>query len=410
MDTIFAEKKPGLATALALAERYGARNYEPLPVVLERGEGVWVWDGDGKRYLDCLSGYSAVSQGHRHPRIVAALIEQAGRLTLTSRAFHNDRLGSFLAKLCRLAGMQRALPMNTGAEAVETAIKAMRKWGHKVKGIADGRAEIIVAEENFHGRTTTIVGFSSEAQYRDGFGPFAPGFIRVPFGDAAALEAAIGPDTAGVLLEPIQGEAGVRVPPDGYLAAARDICDRNDVLLAWDEVQTGLGRTGTLFCHQHERDALPDLLLLGKALGGGVYPVSAVVGSEEALGVFRPGDHGSTFGGNPLAAAVGEASLDVIVDEDLPARSAELGAELIAALREIRAPAVKEIRGRGLFVGIELDEAAGPARPVCERLLAKGLLTKDTHRQVIRLAPPLVIRRDEIAWALGILRDELQGI
>jgi ornithine--oxo-acid transaminase len=407
MDTIFAEAKPGLSPTLALAERYGATNYAPLPVELTRGEGVWVWDSAGRRYLDCLSGYSAVSQGHRHPRIVRALVEQAGRLTLTSRAFHNDRLGPFLAKLCRLAGMQRALPMNTGAEAVETAIKAMRKWGHKVKGIGEGRAEIIVAEENFHGRTTTIVGFSSEPQYRDGFGPFSPGFIRVPFGDAAALEAAIGPDTAGVLLEPIQGEAGVRIPPVGYLAAVRDICDRNDVLLAWDEVQTGLGRTGALFAHQHERDAQPDLLLLGKALGGGVYPVSAVLGSEEALGVFRPGDHGSTFGGNPLAAAVGEASLDVIVDEDLAGRSRVLGAELIDALGTISSPAVKEIRGRGLFVGIELEEAAGPARPLCEALLRRGILTKDTHRQVIRLAPPLVIERAEIAWVVDEVRQEV---
>jgi ornithine--oxo-acid transaminase len=407
MDTIFADEKLGLSPEVALAERYGARNYEPLPVVLERAEGVFVWDSEGRRYLDCLSGYSAVSQGHRHPRIIAAMIEQAGRLTLTSRAFHNDRLGSFLAKLCRASGMEMALPMNTGAEAVETAIKAIRKWGYQVKGIAADRAEIVVAEENFHGRTTTIVGFSSEAQYRDGFGPFAPGFRAIPFGDAAALEAAIGPNTAGVLLEPIQGEAGVRVPPPGYLAAARAICNRHRVLLCWDEVQTGLGRTGALFCHQHERDAHPDLLLLGKALGGGVYPVSAVLGSREALGVFNPGDHGSTFGGNPLAAAIGEAALDVIIDEDLAARSKELGAELLQALGATRTPAVKEIRGKGLFVGIELDEAAGPARPVCERLLRRGILTKDTHRQVIRLAPPLVIRREELGWLVTQLGEEL---
>jgi ornithine--oxo-acid transaminase len=410
MDTIFADEKHGLPTSVALAERYGARNYEPLPVVLERGEGVFVWDSEGRRYLDCLSGYSALSQGHRHPRIIAAMIEQAGRLTLTSRAFHNDRLGSFLAKLCRVAGMELGLPMNTGAEAVETAIKAIRKWGYKVKGVAADRAEIIVAAENFHGRTTTIVGFSSEAQYRDGFGPFAPGFRTVPFGDAAALEAAIGPNTAGVLLEPIQGEAGVRVPPPGYLAAVRAICNRHRVLLCWDEVQTGLGRTGALFCHQHERDAHPDLLLLGKALGGGVYPVSAVLGSREALGVFNPGDHGSTFGGNPLAAAIGEAALDVIIDEELAARSKELGAELLRALGAIRTPAVKEIRGKGLFVGIELDEAAGPARPVCERLLRRGILTKDTHRQVIRLAPPLVIRREELHWLVAQLAEELAAL
>jgi ornithine--oxo-acid transaminase len=409
MDTIFADEKLalGIPAAIALAERYGARNYQPLPVVLERGEGVWVWDSEGRRYLDCLSGYSAVSQGHRHPRIVKALIEQAGRLTLTSRAFHNDRLGSFLAKLCRLAGMELALPMNTGAEAVETAIKAMRKWGYMVKGVPEGMAEIIVADENFHGRTTTIVGFSSEAQYREGFGPFTPGFRSVPYGDIAALEAAIGPNTVGVLLEPIQGEAGVRVPPEGYLAAVRALCRRNDVLLTWDEVQTGLGRTGTLFCFQHEREAEPDLMLLGKALGGGVYPVSAVIGSREVLGLFRPGDHGSTFGGNPLAAAIGEASLDVIVDEDLARRSRALGAELMGLLGTIASPAVKEIRGRGLFIGIELDETAGPARPYCERLLERGILTKDTHRQVIRLAPPLVIERAEIEFLAEELRTVL---
>ena len=389
-------------------ERFSAPNYQPLPVVLTRGQDVWLWDVAGRRYLDCLSGYSAVSQGHGHPRIVAALVEQAGRLTMTSRAFHNDRMGGFLAKLCRLAGMEMALPMNTGAEAVETAIKTMRKWGHVVKGVADGRQQIIAARGNFHGRTTTVISFSSEPAYRVGFGPLTPGFRLVDYGDAQAIEAAITPDTVGVLIEPIQGEAGIVLPPAGYLAEVQAICRRHGILFALDEIQTGLGRTGRMFAFEHE-EVRPDLLILGKALGGGVYPVSAVLASRAILGVFRPGDHGSTFGGNPLAAAVGEAALDVLVEEELPRRSAERGAQLLALLRQIRSEHVAEIRGRGLFIGIELKREAGHARLWCERLIERGILTKDTHEQVIRLAPPLTIAPAEIDWLGGELKALLEA-
>jgi ornithine--oxo-acid transaminase len=386
---------------IAATAAVSAPNYSPLPVVVTRGEGVFVWDVEGRRYLDCVSAYSSLNQGHRHPRIVGALVEQAGRLTLTSRAVHNDRMGPFLRKLCELAGFEMALPMNTGAEAVETAIKLARKWGYRVKGVPHEQAEIVVCRNNFHGRTTTIVGFSSEAQYREDFGPFTPGFTLVDFGDLRALDAAITPRTVAFLVEPIQAEAGILVPPPGYLAAARALCRERNVLFVLDEIQTGLARTGKMFAHEHEGDARPDVLVLGKALGGGVYPVSAVLASRALLTLFRPGDHGSTFGGNPLAAAVGIASLDVLVDEGLADRAAELGTYLASALGALRAPAVVEIRGRGLLLGIEIAAAMGTAREYCERLLERGVLAKDTHEQVIRLAPPLVVGKEELDWLVA---------
>ncbi len=381
---------------LALEERYGAHNYHPLDVVIERAKGVWVWNVEGRRFLDCLAAYSAVNQGHCHPRIFAALVEQARRVTLTSRAFRNDQLPQLLERLHTLTGYDMALPMNSGAEAVETAIKAARKWGYTVKGIAPNRARIVVCAGNFHGRTVSIVSFSTEAQYRDGFGPFTPGFDVVPFGDAAALEAAITDETCAFLVEPIQGEAGIVVPPDGYLAQAAAICRERRVLLVVDEVQSGLGRAGALFAHQHD-GVRPDAVIVGKALAGGFYPVSAVLAHREVLGVFAPGDHGSTFGGNPLACAVARAALDVIVDEGLPDRSAALGAYLIDRLRSLSSPYVREVRGRGLWVGVELDR---PARPFCEALMDLGVLCKETRERVIRIAPPLVITTDEIDWAL----------
>ena len=381
------------------AETWSAHNYHPLPVVIERGEGVWVYDVDGNRYLDMLSAYSALNQGHRHPRIVQALVEQAGRVTLTSRAFHNDKMGPFLKKLCQLAGFEKALPMNTGAEAVETALKAARKWGYLKKGVPENQAEIIAAENNFHGRTITIISFSTEPQYRFGFGPFTPGFKIVPFGDAEALERAITPNTVGFLVEPIQGEGGVIVPPEGYLRQIREITRRHRVLLMLDEIQTGFGRTGKMFAFQHE-DARPDILILGKALGGGVYPVSAILADNEVMEVFTPGDHGSTFGGNPLGAAVAMAALDVLVDEGLPERAQELGAYFMDRLRRIQSPYVKEIRGKGLLIGVEIKPEYGTARPFCEKLLRLGILAKETHAQVIRFAPPLVITREELDWAL----------
>lgn len=380
---------------IAQTEAVSARNYKPLPVVLHRGEGVWVWDVEGRRYLDCLSAYSSLNQGHRHPRIMQALYEQAERLTLTSRAFHNDRMGGFLELLCQTVGMEMALPMNTGAEAVETAVKAARKWGYTRKGVAPGKAEIVVCDQNFHGRTTTAVAMSSESGSREHFAPFPPGFVHVPFGDAAALEAAITENTVAVLFEPIQGEAGIILPPDGYLTAARRICTDNNVLFILDEIQTGFARTGHLLCYQHEPEAKPDMLILGKALGGGVYPVSAIVTSREIMSVFQPGDHGSTFAGNPLASAVGAAAIQVVLDEKLAERSRELGARLMDGLRGIGSPMVTEIRGRGLFVGVEIDR---PARPFCEALMQRGVLCKETHDHVIRLAPPLVIEAAEIDW------------
>jgi ornithine--oxo-acid transaminase len=393
---------------IAEAERVSAPNYSPLPVVVSRGEGVWVWDVEGRRYLDCISAYSSLNQGHRHPRIVAALVEQAERLTLTSRAVHNDRMGPFLSELCALAGMEMALPMNTGAEAVETAIKLARKWGYRVKGVAPDRAEIVVCRNNFHGRTTTIVGFSSDEQYREDFGPFTPGFTLVDFGDLAALGEAITPNTVAFLVEPIQAEAGIIMPPEGYLAAARALCRERNVLFVLDEIQTGLGRTGKMFAHDHEPGADPDMLVLGKALGGGVYPVSAVLASRAIMALLRPGDHGSTFGGNPLAAAVGHASLRVLIRERLAERAAEQGEYLFGQLRALSAPCIAEIRGRGLLVGIEIEAAAGSARLYCERLLERGVLAKDTHAQVVRLAPPLIVERAELDWLVEQLRAVLR--
>jgi ornithine--oxo-acid transaminase len=385
--------------AVELEHRYGAHNYEPLPVELARGEGAHLWDTAGRRYVDMMSAYSAASHGHAHPRIVAALEAQVRRLAVPSRAYYNDRLGPFLAELCRLTGLDAALPMNTGAEAVETAIKAARRWGYRVKGVRRDRAEIIVANGNFHGRTTTIISFSSEPDYRDGFGPFTPGFRGVPFGDLAALERAITPETVAVLVEPIQGEAGIIMPPAGWLAGVRRLCDANRILLIVDEVQSGLGRTGAWFAFEHE-GVRPDALVLGKALGGGVLPVSAFVGRREVMDVFTPGSHGSTFGGNPLAAAVGLEALQVIADEDLVGRSRVLGAHMLGRLRAIKGPVLKEVRGRGLWAGAEIDPAFATARRACEALLAKGVLSKETHHTVVRLAPPLVIAREDLDWAL----------
>ena len=389
-----------------LDEQYNAHNYKPLDVVIHRAEGVWVWDVEGKKYLDFLSAYSALNQGHCHPRIVKAMQEQASRVALTSRAFRNDQLPLFARQLCELTGYEMMLPMNTGAEAVETALKASRKWGYKVKGVPEGQAEIIVCEGNFHGRTTTIVGFSSEDQYRDGFGPFTPGFVHIPYGDAAALEAAITPNTVAFLFEPIQGEGGVVVPPEGFLTRVREICTRHNVLMVADEIQTGLGRTGKLLACDYE-NVHPDMVILGKALSGGMYPVSAVVSSREVLGVFHPGDHGSTFGGNPLGSAIARAALDVIVEENLPQRAAELGDYLMSRLREMDSPYVDHIRGRGLLIGVVLKPEAGGARRFCEALQARGLLAKETHEVVIRLAPPLVITREELDWALEQVTEVL---
>ena len=381
------------------ADTWSAHNYHPLPVVLVRGEGVWVFDAENKRYMDMLSAYSALSQGHRHPRIVQALKDQADRITLTSRAFHNEVFGPFCERLCRLAGADMALLMNSGAEAVETAIKTARKWAYQVKKVPRPRAEIIVCENNFHGRTTTIVGMSSEAQYKDDFGPYDGGFRMIRYGDAAALEAAITPRTAAFLVEPIQGEAGILVPPDGYLSSAAEICRRHGVLLMVDEIQTGFGRTGKMFGADYD-GVKPDLYVLGKALGGGILPVSGVVGRKEILGLFRPGDHGSTFGGNPLACAVGLAALDVIVEERLSERAFEMGAYFTSRLRAMGSPHVQDIRGKGLLIGVEIKAERGRARPYCEKLMGLGLLAKETHDQVIRFAPPLVITPEEADWAL----------
>lgn len=383
-----------------LEDQWGAHNYRPLDVVIDHAEGVWAYDVEGNRYLDCLSAYSALNQGHCHPRIHKALVEQAARVTLTSRAFRNDQLPLFEAELAQMCGMEMVLPMNTGAEAVESAIKAVRRWGYALKNIPQGEAEIIVCDNNFHGRTTTIVGFSSEPLYRDGFGPFTPGFVNIPFGDTEALEQAITPNTCAFLFEPIQCEAGILVPRDGFLQDVAEICRRNRVLMVADEIQTGLGRTGSLLtCHGE--GVQPDVFILGKALSGGVYPVSAVVSSAEILGVFRPGSHGSTYGGNPLACAVARAALRVILDERLAERSEELGTWLLYELRKIRHPHIKEVRGRGLLVGIELMV---PARNYCERLKDLGLLCKETHDYVIRLAPPLVISHEDLAWIVAQVR------
>ena len=387
-------------------EQWSAHNYHPLNVVIERGEGCWVWDVEGNKYLDMLAAYSAVNQGHRHPRIIAALREQAEKLTLTSRAFHNDQMGSFLRQLCELIGYPKALPMNTGAEAVETAIKAVRKWAYTVRGVPADAAEIIVCENNFHGRTTTIVGFSSEEQYRHGFGPFTPGFKIIPYGDIGALRAAITDNTVGFLVEPLQGEGGVVVPPRGYLKEAQELCRASNAKLMVDEIQTGLGRTGRMLASDWD-GVRPDVLMLGKALGGGVYPVSAMLADEDVMDVFTPGDHGSTFGGNPLGVAVGRASLDVIVDEKLPERADELGSWFMRELRSIDSPHVEEVRGMGLMIGVVIKPESGTARPFCEALVERGILAKETHEQVVRFAPPLVITKEILEEALVAIREAL---
>ncbi|HET7145057.1 MAG TPA: ornithine--oxo-acid transaminase [Anaerolineales bacterium] len=391
---------------IEMEEEYGAHNYHPLDVVIEKAQGVWVYDVDGKKYLDCLSAYSAVNQGHVHHEILKALLDQAKRVTLTSRAFRNDQLPLLYKELSEMTGYEMSLPMNSGAEAVETAVKLARKWAYQVKKVPRHQAEIIVAAGNFHGRTVTIVSFSTEPSYRDDFGPFTPGFVTVTYGDAAAVEKAITPNTAAVLLEPIQGEAGVIIPPVGYLKKVSDICRKNNVLFMADEIQTGLARTGKLFACQHE-DVRPDVMIIGKALAGGFYPVSAVLADKAILGLFTPGEHGSTFGGNPLAAAVSRAALRVIREENLAERSQKLGEYFIEQLSEIPSPHVKEVRGRGLLIGIELKPEAKGARRFCEALQKKGILAKETHENVIRFAPPLVIDKETIDWALPSIREVL---
>ncbi len=391
-----------------LENRFGATNYKPLDVVLTKGEGIWVWDVNGKKYMDCLSAYSAVNQGHCHPKILKAMIEQAEKLTLTSRAFRNDQLGLLYEELCRLTNSHMVLPMNSGAEAVETAIKAVRKWGYKIKGVPEDKAEVIVCEDNFHGRTITIVGFSTESAYRDGFGPFTPGFKVVPFGDADAFESAVGPNTVAFLVEPIQGEAGVIIPPAGYLKDVRKICDDNNIVLITDEIQTGLGRTGKLLAEEHD-GIEADVTLIGKALSGGFYPISAILSNEDVLGVFMPGEHGSTFGGNPLASAVALMALKVLIDEEMIENSAVLGEYFKEGLKDMDSPHVKEVRGLGLFIGIELYPKAGGARRFTEALMADGILAKETHDNVIRFAPPLIIKKDEVDWALERIGGVLAG-
>jgi len=386
-----------------LESRYCAHNYHPLPVVLTRGEGVYVWDEDGRKYLDMMSAYSAVSHGHAHPRLVELVRRQVGELNIVSRAFHTDKLGPFLQRACELAGQEMALPMNTGSEAVETAIKAARKWAYTVKGVARDQAEIITCSGNFHGRTIAIVAMSDETQYQDGFGPFPPGFRIVEYGNISALESAINANTAAFLVEPIQGEGGIVVPPKGYLKAAEALCRKHNVLLIADEIQTGLGRTGRFLACEHE-DVKPDGLILGKALGGGILPVSMFLARREIMDVFTPGDHGSTFGGNPLAAAVGLEALNILIEDDLSAKSAAMGAYLLDALLAIKSPLITEVRGSGLFIGIEIDPALGNARAICEALMERGLLSKETHETVVRLAPPLTISKTEIDWAMDQIR------
>jgi ornithine--oxo-acid transaminase len=400
-DSLLADSLTSAQPLMEIEDQWGAHNYHPLDIVVERASGAWVYDTEGRKYLDCLSAYSAVNQGHCHPRITEALREQAARVTLTSRAFRNDQLPLFCKELAGMCRMEAVLPMNTGAEAVETAIKTARRWGYMKKGIAAGGAQIIVCTNNFHGRTTTITGFSSEPSYREGFGPFTPGFVSIPFGDTKALERAITPETCGFLFEPIQCEAGILIPPKGFIRDAAELCRRNRVLTIADEIQTALGRTGSLFeCWREE--VQPDIFVLGKALSGGYYPVSAVVSRREILDDFTPGSHGSTYGGNPLACAVARTALRVIEDERLTERSAALGAWLLDELRALRHPAIREVRGRGLLVGIELTE---PARPYCERLMKLGLLCKETHESVIRLAPPLVISQEDLGWAVSRIRQ-----
>ena len=393
-----------MSNSIKLEAQYCAHNYHPLPVVLTRGEGVFVWDEDGNKYLDMMSAYSAVSHGHANPRLVRLVQEQVAKLNIVSRAFHSDRLGPFLAKACQLTNMDMALPMNTGAEAVETAIKAARKWAYTVKGVADNKAEIIGCDGNFHGRTIAAVAMSDEPQYQQGFGPFPPGFLNVEYGNIDALAAAINENTAAFIVEPIQGEGGIVIPPPGYLQAAADLCRKHNVLLIVDEIQTGLGRTGKLLACEHD-NVKPDGLILGKALGGGVLPVSMFLARRDVMEVFTPGDHGSTFGGNPLGAAVGLEALNILVDENLSARSAEMGAYLLEQLHTIDSPLIKDVRGRGLFVGVEFDPKLASARSICEALMRRGLLSKETHETVVRLAPPLIISKDEIDWAVQQIRE-----
>ena len=392
---------------IRLEDQYGAHNYRPLDVVLERGAGIWVYDVEGNRYLDCLSAYSAVNQGHCHPRIVETMMAQAQLLTLTSRAFRNNQLPLFYKEVCELTGYEMALPMNSGVEAVETAIKAARKWGYTVKSVPDGQAEIITCAGNFHGRTLTVISFSSEPGYKAGFSPYTPGFVTVPYGDARALRHAITPNTVAFLFEPIQGEGGVVVPPTGYLQAARKICTEHNVLMMADEIQTGLGRTGRLFACDHE-DVKPDVMILGKALSGGLYPVSVVLSSREVLGVFKPGEHGSTFGGNPLGCAIARTALQVLVEEGMIENAARMGHYFQERLLEINSPHVKEVRGKGLLIGVELYPAAGGARRFCEALQRHGVLAKETHTHIIRFAPPLIITREEIDWALNQIQEVLR--
>ena len=392
-----------------LDETYGAHNYHPLPVVIAKAKGVWVWDVEGKKYIDMLSSYSAINQGHLHPRIVKAAKDQMDRVTLTSRAFCNDRMGPFLKKLCEVTGMDVALPMNTGAEAVETSIKVARRWAHETKGLAEDEGEIIVMENNFHGRTTTIISFTSDPDSKKGFGPFTPGFVMVPYNDIRAVERAITPKTVGILVEPIQGEAGINVPSPGYLKELRRLCDEHRILLILDEIQTGWARTGKMFAFQHE-GIKPDVLCVGKALGGGLYPVSASLARKDIMDVFTPGSHGSTFGGNPLAAAIGEAAIDALVDEKLAENAEKMGAYFVKRLEEIKNPKIKEIRHKGLLIGVEFhlgkDETV---RPICEKLMAKGILAKDTHEKTVRFAPPLVITKADIDWAMERIKPVFES-
>jgi len=406
---VLEEKKRATQDYIALEEQYGAHNYHPLDVVVARGEGCWVWDVEGKRYLDFLAAYSAVNQGHCHPEILNAAIGQARQVTLTSRAFRNDQLGPFYQQICELTGFGRFLPMNTGAEAVETALKTARKWAYKVKGVPEGKAEILAFTNNFHGRTITIVSFSTEELYRDGFGPFTPGFRVLPYGDAEAVAQAMNPNVAAILVEPIQGEAGIIIPPAGYLKRLREIADEHNCLLMVDEIQSGLGRTGKMFAYEHE-GVRPDLVIVGKALSGGFYPVSGILADEAVMGVFQPGEHGSTYGGNPMAAAVGRAALRVLVDEGMVENSAAMGDYFMERLRRIQSKHLKEVRGVGLWIGIELHPEAGGARRFCEALQHEGLLCKETHDHVIRIAPPLTIKKEEVDWAVERLEKVLMTL
>jgi ornithine--oxo-acid transaminase len=394
---------------IELEQKYGAHNYHPLPVVIAKAKGVWVWDVEGKKYIDMLSSYSAINQGHQHPKIVKAAMDQMKRVALTSRAFSNDRMGPFLKKLCKVSGMEMALPMNTGAEAVETSIKLARRYAHQKRGVPENEGEIIVCANNFHGRTTTIVGFSSDPDSRKGFGPFAPGFVTIPYNDIPAFKKAINSTTIGILVEPIQGEAGIFIPDEGYLAELRKICTEKGILLIMDEIQTGFARTGKMFCFQHE-NAKPDILCVGKALGGGLYPVSASLSSREIMSVFTPGSHGSTFGGNPLAAAIGEASLDVLVAEKLADRSRDMGAYFLKGLKGIKSKKIKAIRAKGLLIGVEFRLGPGETvRPLCESLMKKGVLAKDTHEKTVRFAPPLVISKEEVDWAMARIKEVFES-